>query len=93
MSAKVSVDHTRLVDARRSTTGTIVSLPDDQLLRSQCIRLGIIIGASFKCIERLPGGTIVLETHRQEIALGRALAAEIGVVVGENAGVRSQKSE
>jgi ferrous iron transport protein A len=84
VSVKASVDHIRLVDARRSTTGTIVSLPEDQLLRSQCIRLGIIIGASFKCIERLPGGTIVLETHRQEIALGRVLAAGIGVIVGES---------
>ena len=83
MSAKVSTAPTLLVDARRSTVGTIVSLPEDQLLRSQCIRLGIIIGASFTCIERLPGGTIVLETHRQEIALGRALAGAIGVALAE----------
>ena len=79
--SKVSADSSRLVDVRRRTVGTIVSLPKDDLLRSQCIRLGIIIGASFTCIERLPGGTIVLETHRQEIALGRALAASIGVAV------------
>ena len=77
----MSADHTRLVDARRSTIGTIVSLPEDAQLRSQCIRLGIIIGASFTCIERLPGGTIVLETHRQEIALGRSLASSIGVIL------------
>jgi Fe2+ transport system protein FeoA len=83
VSAKASTASTFLVDARRSTVGTIVSLPEDQLLRSQCIRLGIIIGARFKCIERLPGGTIVLETHRQEIALGRVLAGAIGVAMGE----------
>ena len=79
--SKVSADSSFLVDVRRRSVGTIVSLPKDDLLRSQCIRLGIIIGASFTCIERLPGGTIVLETHRQEIALGRALAATIGVAL------------
>ena len=68
-----------LLDARRRTTGTIVSLPSDASLRSQCIRLGLSIGAGFTCLERLPGGTIVVETGRQEIALGNALARTIGI--------------
>jgi ferrous iron transport protein A len=70
---------TTLLDARRNRTGTIVSLPADDALRSQCIRLGLCTGASFTCIQRLPGGTIVVETSRQEIALGRSLARSIGV--------------
>ena len=68
-----------LVDARRGATGTILSLPESAELRSQCIRLGLCIGARFVCIQRLPGGTIVVETNRQEIALGRSLAVSIGV--------------
>ena len=61
--------------------GTIVALPVDATLRSQCIRLGLSVGAAFTCIERLPGGTIVVETNRQEIALGNALARTIGVAL------------
>ncbi len=68
-----------LLDMRRSSDATIVSLPTDATIRSQCIRLGLAIGAQVRCIEQLPGGTVVLSTNRQEIALGRALAVEIGV--------------
>ncbi len=77
-------DHTGtrpLVEARRGAEGTILTLPATSELRSQCIRLGLCIGARFICIERLPGGTIVVETNRQEIALGRSLAMEIGVSI------------
>jgi Fe2+ transport system protein FeoA len=77
----MQTDRTTLLDARRNYTGTIVSLPEDDELRSQCIRLGLCNGANFVCVERLPGGTIVLETNRQEIALGRSLAGSIGVVL------------
>ncbi|MEO5928671.1 MAG: ferrous iron transport protein A [Candidatus Kapaibacterium sp.] len=75
-------DITQLVDVRRGTRGTILSLPEDSELRSQCIRLGICVGASVLCIERLPGGTIILEASRQEIALGRNLAKQIGIAIG-----------
>lgn len=68
-----------LVDVRRGMRGTISSLPENSELRSQCIRLGLGIGSGFLCIERLPGGTIVVETNRQEIALGKHLANAIGV--------------
>jgi ferrous iron transport protein A len=71
---------TTLLDARRNYAGTIIALPDDDALRSQCIRLGLCTGASFTCIQRLPGGTIVVETGRQEIALGNSLAKSIAVV-------------
>ncbi len=68
-----------LLTARRGRRGTILSLPPNPELRSQCIRIGLVVGASFTCMERLPGGTVVVETNRQEIALGRSLAIEIGV--------------
>jgi ferrous iron transport protein A len=77
----MQTDPKTLLDARRNRSGQIVSLPDDDALRSQCIRLGLCAGASFICVERLPGGTIVLETNRQEIALGRSLAGSIGVIL------------
>jgi Fe2+ transport system protein FeoA len=77
----VQTDSITLYNARRGSRGTIRSLPENSELRSQCIRLGMNIGASFHCVERLPGGTIVLEINRQEIALGKSLAVEIGVTL------------
>ena len=78
----MQTDRITLIDARRGSRGVILSLPDSSELRSQCIRLGLCVGASFLCIERLPGGTIVVETNRQEIALGKHLADSIGVQLG-----------
>ena len=34
-------------------------------------------GEVVRCIERLPGGTVVIEKNRQEIAIGAALAKTI----------------
>jgi Fe2+ transport system protein FeoA len=34
-------------------------------------------GEQIRCIERLPGGTVVIEKSRQEIAIGAALANTI----------------
>lgn len=82
MRTEHTIHGSRLVDARRGARGTILSLPENSELRSQCIRLGLCIGAGFTCIERLPGGTIVLESNRQEIALGKHLADSIGVELG-----------
>lgn len=80
--ARPQTDLRSLVDVRRGDVGIIRSLPENDEIRSQCIRLGLCAGASFTCLERLPGGTIVLETNRQEIALGRPLALTIHVVLG-----------
>ncbi|MCE2503825.1 MAG: ferrous iron transport protein A [Chlorobi bacterium] len=70
----------RLADARKSSKGEILELPTDPELRSQCIRLGLSVGERFCCVERLPGGTVVAQAHRQEIAIGRGLADEISVL-------------
>lgn len=49
-------------------------------LRSQFIRLGIHEGERVKCLERLPGGTLILQKNRQQIAIGHTLAKKILVV-------------
>jgi Fe2+ transport system protein FeoA len=48
---------------------------------SQFIRMGIHEGEKVRCLERLPGGTIVLQKHRQQIAVGHELARQIEVMV------------
>ncbi len=58
----------------------ILSLPHGTL-RAQFIRVGIHEGEKVHCIERLPGGTIVLQRNRQQIAIGHQLAKQISVVV------------
>lgn len=54
----------------------ITGLPDG-IEKAQLIRLGITKNAIVFCIERLPGGTIVLQRNRQEIAIGFPLAKKI----------------
>lgn len=58
----------------------IFSLPQGPI-RAQFIRVGIGEGEKVRCLERLPGGTIVLQKNRQQIAVGHQLAKEILVVV------------
>ena len=41
--------------------------------KSQLIRLGILKGEFIKCLERLPGGTMVIEKNRREVAIGMTL--------------------
>lgn len=66
--------------AKKGRPITIVNLPQGNI-RSQLIRLGITEGDTLKCIERLPGGTIVVQKNRQEIALGFDLAKKISVII------------
>ena len=57
---------------------TITDIPEGRP-RTQLIRLGIMKGEAIRCIERLPGGTVVIEKNRQEIAIGVSLAKTIVV--------------
>ena len=50
-------------------------------MRAQFIRVGIHEGEKVRCLERLPGGTIVLQKNRQQIAIGHQLAKQILVTV------------
>jgi Fe2+ transport system protein FeoA len=65
-----------LTCVRRGTALRIVSVPEGRS-RTQLIRLGIMKGEVVRCIERLPGGTVVIEKNRQEIAIGASLAETI----------------
>ena len=54
----------------------ILDIPEGRA-RSQLIRLGVVKGEFIRCLERLPGGTVVIQKHRQEIAIGVTLARTI----------------
>ncbi|MCL4550939.1 MAG: ferrous iron transport protein A [Bacteroidetes bacterium] len=66
--------------AKKGVPVTVVKLPAGDI-KSQLIRLGISEGDTFKCLERLPGGTIVVQKNRQEIAVGFDLAKKIQVIL------------
>jgi len=66
----------RLSDVKQGSTVKIISLPDG-VYRSQFIRLGIFEGQMITCLEKLPGGTLVVRKNRQEVAIGGDLAKKI----------------
>jgi len=68
----------------------IVKVPEGKG-KSQLIRLGILKGEFVRCLERLPGGTVVIEKNRREIALGMTLARSIYVAYGHSDPVKAQK--
>lgn len=69
-----------LHEAKKGTFLRIEAVPDGKH-RALLLRLGLLEGVLVRCLERLPGGTIVLEKNRQEIALGFSLASSIVVAV------------
>ena len=58
----------------------IVAIPPGTI-RAQFIRLGLGEGERILCLERLPGGTVILQKNRQQIAIGHQLSREIIVAV------------
>lgn len=58
----------------------IISMPRG-VLHAQFVRVGIGEGEKVRCLERLPGGTIVIQKNRQQIAIGHQLARKIVVLV------------
>jgi ferrous iron transport protein A len=62
--------------AKKGTYLILLNLPTGSI-KVQFIRLGISEGDKVMCIERLPGGTIVIQKNRQEIAIGYDLARKI----------------
>ena len=65
-----------LSSVARGRSFVILNIPKGRG-RTQLIRLGIMRGEVIKCVERLPGGTVVVEKNRQEIAIGSVLADSI----------------
>ncbi len=71
---------TSLFHSRAGSWIKILSLPAGTL-RAQFIRVGIHEGERVRCIERLPGGTMILQKNRQQIAVGHQLAKQISVLL------------
>jgi ferrous iron transport protein A len=72
-----------VVTLAKATSGEMVkihSIPRG-LIYTQFVRFGIGEGERVLCVERLPGGPIVLKKNRQEIAVGHKLAEQISVVI------------
>ena len=74
------MDNLTLDKVKKGKFLTILSLPIDDY-KIQLIRLGLSEGESVKCIGRLPGGTIVIQKNRQEIAIGYELARKIKIIL------------
>jgi ferrous iron transport protein A len=68
----------RLSNILRGSRVRISELPLGDM-RSQLIRIGLMEGTVVECLERLPGGTLVLLHSRQEVAVSTELAASITV--------------
>jgi ferrous iron transport protein A len=68
----------RLSSIHRGSRVRISELPAGDM-RSQLIRIGLMEGTVVECLERLPGGTLVLLHSRQEVAVSTELAASISV--------------
>ena len=66
--------------ARKGAFVRIEGIPDGKS-KALLLRLGIIQGEIVRCLEKLPGGTVVLGRKRQEIAIGVSLASTILVAV------------
>ena len=58
----------------------ILGIPD-QRVRAQAIRFGISENAVAKVVEVVPGGPIIIEKGKQEIAIGRNLAKTIAIEI------------
>jgi Fe2+ transport system protein FeoA len=56
----------------------IRSIPNSTM-KTLFVRLGISEGEVVHCFERLPGGTVVLQKNRQQVAVGKKLAKQIVV--------------
>jgi ferrous iron transport protein A len=63
---------------RKGMSVRIKKLPEGDI-RAQCIRIGLMEDSEVTCIDRLPGGTLILSLCRQEIVLNSELARSISV--------------
>lgn len=64
--------------SKKGTLVKILKLPEGNY-KTQLLRMGLTEGDTLKCLQRLPGGTIVVQINRQEIAIGFDLAKKIKV--------------
>lgn len=76
--AHISIPGSSLDKVVKGTCFIIVDIPHG-INKVQLIRLGISIGDKIVCLQRLPGGTIIIRKNRQEIAIGYHLAKQISI--------------
>lgn len=67
------------LDQMKPGQSFVVRSIEDQFARLQAIRFGIAEGAQATCQVVLPKGPVVVRKGKQEMALGRSLAAHITV--------------
>jgi len=73
------IDSNKTLDnAVRGTYFILVNLPSG-IHKVQLIRMGLSEGDKILCLQRLPGGTMIIRKNRQEIAIGYHLAKEIKI--------------
>jgi Fe2+ transport system protein FeoA len=70
-----------LTEVKKGQSVTIAKILDHDI-RTQFIRFGISAGSRVTCLEKIPFGPFMLRHNRQEIAIGREVAAGI-LVQGE----------
>lgn len=61
----------------------VINFLPSGVIKSQLIRFGLMEGERVRCLDRLFGGTVILQKNRLEIALGFDLAKSI-TVTNEN---------
>ncbi|SNX55326.1 FeoA family protein [Thermoanaerobacterium sp. RBIITD] len=71
------------LDLAKIGSNVIIEEIEDESVRMQAIRFGIIGGARVKCIEKLPKGPVIIQNRMQEIAIGRRLAEKIKIRLEE----------
>lgn len=67
----------RTLDSARSGAYIKIHKVPQGIIKVQLLRFGICEGDMIYCLQRLPGGTMVVQKNRQEIALGSDLARQI----------------
>lgn len=68
----------KMAEAKRGDKFKIMNIPDD-MVRAKTMRFGISEGSVVYCVEKIPGGPIILKKNLQEIAIGRKLAKKITI--------------
>ena len=75
--AAASANVTRsLSTVSKGSSLRVVDIPQG-IEGTRLIRLGMLKGVVIRCLETLPGGTVVIGINRQEIAIGASLASKI----------------
>ena len=66
----------RLSTVSKGSSLRVIDIPQS-VERTRLIRLGVVKGVVIRCLEKLPGGTVVIALNRQELAIGASLTKTI----------------